>query len=48
VLDHLPRVQGAEKGPDVGGADLVFTFDGGIEALDLHIRHERRQSISAY
>jgi hypothetical protein len=35
VLARMPRVQDAKKGPDVDGADLVFTFDGGIETLDL-------------
>lgn len=35
VLARLPRIQDAKKGPDVDGADLVFTFDGGIETLDL-------------
>ena len=35
VLARMPRVQDVKKGPDVDGADLVFTFDGGIETLDL-------------
>ena len=35
VLARMPRVQNAKKGPDVDGADLVLTFDGGIETLDL-------------
>jgi len=35
VLAQLPRVQDPKKGPDVDGADLVFTFDGGIGTLGL-------------
>jgi hypothetical protein len=35
VLSQLRRLQDVKKGPDVDGADLAFTFDGGIETLDL-------------
>ena len=35
VLERMPRVEAAKKGPDVDGADLIFTFDSGIETLDL-------------
>jgi hypothetical protein len=35
VLVRMPRVKTAKKGPDVDGADLMFTFDSGIESLDL-------------
>jgi|SRR5437879_4413485 len=35
VLARLPRVLDARSGPDVDGADLVLTFDAGIESLDL-------------